>query len=266
MPEGDTILRTARTLSRVLGGEVLTAARSSVPEVERARLSGRRVARVEARGKNLLIHFDDGRALYTHMRMTGSWHVYRHGERWQKPERLARVVLETAAFVTVVFSAPVVEILSPRELARHPSLERLGPDVLSPDFDLDEACRRMRNVPGETLAEALLRQSAVAGIGNIYKSETLFVCRADPFAPVSATDDRTLRSLLAKARDLMSRNLGSGPRRTRSDLAGERHWVYGRRGRPCRRCGHAIRMRRQGAGLRSTYWCPDCQAPATTPD
>jgi endonuclease-8 len=245
---------------------VLTAARSSVAAVERARLSGRRVARVEARGKNLLIHFDDGRALYTHMRMTGSWHVYRHGERWQKPERLARVVLETAAFVTVVFSAPVVEMLSGRELARHPALGRLGPDVLSPDFDLEEACRRMRAVPAETLAEALLRQAAVAGIGNIYKSETLFVCRADPFALVGGSDDRLLRRLLASARQLMSRNLESGPRRTRNSLSGERVWVYGRRGRPCRRCGHTIRMRRHGAGLRSTYWCPACQAPATTPD
>jgi endonuclease-8 len=259
MPEGDTIFRAARTLARVLDGETLTRVTSMVAAVERAGLAGHRVDRVEARGKNLLMHFDDSRVLYTHMRMTGSWHVYRHGEPWQKARDAAQVVLETERFVTVAFNAPVVELLSARQLARHPVLGRLGPDVLSKEFDPEEACRRMRAHPDLSLAEALLLQSALAGVGNVYKSEVLFLCRTDPFGRVADADAAGLRRIVDESRRLMARNLVGGARRTRNSLSGERTWVYGRKGRPCRRCGSEIRMRRHGAGLRSTYWCPSCQ-------
>lgn len=261
MPEGDTIFRTARTLTTVLGGEVLTRVASPLVAIEQAGLAGHRVVGVEARGKNLLIHFDDARTLYTHMRMTGSWHVYRHGEQWQKPRSFARVILETERFVTVAFSAPVVEMLSAAELARHPVLGGLGPDILAGTFGLDEARRRIRTLPDLSIAEALLRQAAVAGIGNVYKSEVLFLCRADPFTSVEALDAASLDKLLREARRLMMGNLDGGARRTRNTLADERTWVYGRKGRPCRRCRTGIRMRRHGADLRSTYWCPSCQAP-----
>jgi endonuclease VIII len=260
MPEGDTILRTARTLTKVLAGAALTGASSPLPQIAASSLVGLGVSRVEARGKNLLIHFDDARVLYTHMRMTGSWHVYRTGERWQKPERLARVVLENERFVAVCFSAPVVELLSARQVERHPVLAGLGPDVLSPGFDVDEACRRLRERPELSLGEAVMAQAAVAGIGNIYKSETLFLCRADPFARIADTSDPSLRRLLAKARELMSRNTQGAGRRTRNTLSTERYWVYRRAGRPCRRCAGEIRMRGQGTARRSTYWCPTCQA------
>ena len=262
MPEGDTIHRAARTLERVLTGKTVRKVLSPLASVADAHLSGLSVEAVEARGKNLLIHFDDGRSLYTHMRMTGSWHVYRPGERWQKPQRLARVVLETDDFLAVCFSAPVVEVLTERQSARHRTLSRLGPDLLSAGFDPREALPRLRERADQPIAEALLVQRVVAGIGNVYKSETLFLSGADPFSPVRAFSDQDLLRMLEKARELMSGNLEGFPRRTqRSPLDSPRYWVYGRSGRACRRCTTRIRMRRQGLNGRSTYWCPGCQPP-----
>lgn len=275
MPEGDTIWRAARTLHRALAGQTLLAARSSVAGVREAALVGRTVEAVESRGKNLLVRLDDGGALYTHMRMRGSWHIYRPGERWQRPERQARVVLETAGFVAVCFSAPVVELLSASALRRHPALTRLGPDLLSAGFDPAEARRRLRALGGLSIGEALMAQSALAGIGNVYKSETLFLCGADPFRRLHELSDAELDRIVQKARALMSANLSGRPRSTRGGGKGSertswetsaRTWVYRRRGRPCLRCGTPIRMRRQGADARSTYWCPGCQPAGSEPD
>jgi endonuclease-8 len=278
MPEGDTILRAARTLARALEGRTLTGFRSSLPRVEAAgaRLAGRRIERVEARGKNLLIFFEgvfvDGGsseekvALETHMGMTGSWHIYRPGERWRKPAHLARAVLETDAYVAVCFQAPVVEVLTERELPRHRTLSTLGPDVLAPDFDAAEAVRRLRALGDTPIGEALLAQSAVAGIGNIYKSEALFATRTNPFAPVSSLRVEALERLLATARKQMSANLGPGVRRTRTTLGGPRFRIYRRSGHPCPSCGEPIRMRRQGLQGRSTYWCPGCQDAPSDPE
>jgi endonuclease-8 len=265
MPEGDTIHRSARTLERVLSGKTVREVRSPLPAVANAHLSGLSVQAVEARGKNLLIHFDDGRSLYTHMRMAGSWHVYRPGEPWQLPQRRARVVLETDDFLAVCFSAPVVEVLSERQAARHGTLSRLGPDVLSSGFDPREALSRLREDPDRPIGEALLVQSVVAGIGNIYKSETLFLRRADPFAPVRAYSDEELLRTLERARELMSAGLEGSSRRTQPSVRGSSDWVYGRSGRSCRRCATRIRMRRQGLAGRSTYWCPHCQPPRQVP-
>jgi len=260
MPEGDTIFRAARTLSRVLEGKALRTIESPLAAIAGAGLEGRRVDKVEARGKNLLVVFDDGRVLHTHMRMTGSWHVYRPGERWQRPRRQARVVLATDEFVTVCFDAPVVRLLTPAELSRDALLAGLGPDILAPGFEPVEARLRLRALGDLPIGEAVMRQSAVAGIGNVYKSETLFLCGVDPFAPVGALSDRVLGLLLEKARTLMQANLRGGTRGTRPSLTRERTWVYGRSGRPCRRCGTPVRMRRQGPDARSTYWCGSCQA------
>ncbi len=262
MPEGDTILRAARTLARVLEGRRIEKFRSPLPQLSHADLAGHTVVGVEPRGKHLLFLFDDGRALHSHMRMTGSWHVYRPGEAWQKPERLARVVLETESFVTVCFNAPVVELLSPSDLAHHPSLSRLGPDVLAPLFDAKGARERLKAMPAAAIGEALLAQGAIAGIGNIYKSESLFVSRLSPFSLVGSLPDERLDGVIGAARRLMSANLGSSARTTttgRAGPAGPRYWVYDRSGRPCLVCGARVRMRRQGDGGRSTYWCPRCQ-------
>jgi endonuclease VIII len=260
MPEGDTIFRAARTLAKVLNGRILRSVESPLEAIASAGLAGRRVERVEARGKNLLVAFDDGRVLHTHMRMTGSWHVYRHGERWQRPRRQARVVLATEDFVTVCFDAPVVRLLTAAELSRDALLSGLGPDILAPDFDRVGARARLKGLGGVAVGEAVMRQSAVAGIGNVYKSEALFLCGVDPFVPVGQFSDRTLDLLLEKARTLMRGNLRGGARETRPSLTRERTWVYGRGGRPCRRCGTSIQMRRQGPDARSTYWCVACQA------
>jgi endonuclease-8 len=260
MPEGDTIHRAARTLDRVLRGKVVSAVESPLPAIAGADLEGQSVSKVEARGKNLLVVFEDGRVLHTHMRMTGSWHVYRPGERWQRPRRQARVVLTTADFVAVCFDAPVVRLLRSGSLARDKALSSLGPDLLADEFDLLEARRRLHSLGTVPIGEALLRQSAVAGIGNVYKSETLFLCGQSPFTPAGDLSDGAIDRLLETARRMMAATLRRGVRATRPTLTRERTWVYGRSGRPCRRCGTEIRMRRQGMEGRSTYWCPSCQA------
>lgn len=265
MPEGDTILRAARALGASLRGRRVLSLESPMPRLAEAGLAGRRVETVEARGKNLLVHFDDGRALRTHMRMTGSWHLYRPNEKWKKPARLARVVLVTEDAVAVCFNAPVVELLTARQLARHESLRRLGPDVLGEPFDLSEAVRRIAALGVRPIGEALLLQSALAGIGNIYKSEALFLCGLDPFAPVPAFPEKDLARVVAKARELMSANLDGMPRKTRRTLDGASYWVYARSGKGCFRCGARIRMRRQGDAGRSTYWCPGCQPALPSP-
>ncbi|MEO8430215.1 MAG: DNA-formamidopyrimidine glycosylase family protein [Acidobacteriota bacterium] len=257
MPEGDTIFRAARTLARALDGKTVLRFRADFPA---AGIPGRTVSRVEARGKHLLMHFDDGRALHSHMGMTGSWHIYRPGERWRKSERSARAVLETEDFVAVCFSAPLVELLSRDALARHPSLSRLGPDLLRPEFEVGAAASRLRERGDAAIGEALLHQGSVAGIGNIFKSEALFVCRLNPFVPVGKMAPEDVDRVVAEARRLMSASVEGQSRRTRESPAGPRYWVYRRSGQPCLACGAAIRMRRQGDAGRSTYWCPRCQA------
>jgi endonuclease-8 len=278
MPEGDTIFRAARTLHRALAGKPVTRFESAYAHVTAVAVDhpvvGRTVERVEAAGKHLLVRFSGGLALRTHMRMNGSWHIYRPGERWQRPRRAMRVLLETADFVAVAFDVPVAELQTEEALARDEALTRLGPDLLGPDFDEEEALRRLRARPERAIGEALLDQSAVAGAGNVYKSETLFLCAVSPFAPVSALDDEALRRLLAMVRRLMTLNVresepGAQPgaivtyrglRRTthRADPA-EGLWVYSRGGRPCRRCGTRIVLDRQGVHARVTYFCPRCQ-------
>jgi endonuclease-8 len=271
MPEGDTIHRTAVVLRRALVGGTVTRARAQprpglvrVPRLEP--LVGARVTAVEARGKHLLIGFSSGAWLRTHMRMRGSWHRYAAGEAWRLPSSRASCVLETDAAVAVCFDAPEVELLANAEVGRHRALTSLGPDLLSASFDAGEAVRRLRERSGVPLGEALLDQRALAGIGNVYKSEICFIERADPWAPVSVLSDDALASLAATARRLLLANVGGG-RRVTTGVArpGASLWVYGRAGRPCRRCGTRIESRRQGTQGRVTYWCPHCQQQAVTP-
>ena len=265
MPEGDTIFRTAQVLRAALLGRRLTAARAqpqpglrSVPDL--SRLTGAAVATVEARGKHLLIGFDSGLTLRTHLRMKGSWHRYRPGEPWRRSARSATVVLETAESVAVAFDTPVAELLTDAELRRSRALTTLGPDLLSRSFEADEALRRLRERDGEALGNALLDQRAVAGIGNVYKSEVAFLEGLDPWAPVAAFDDGDLLNALRTARRLLQANTRGGARvTTGSPVQGQGLWVYGRVGRPCRRCGTPVKAGRQGELARLTYWCPRCQ-------
>jgi endonuclease-8 len=268
MPEGDTIFRTAEVLRAALVGRRITHARAQprpglrrVPDL--SRLIGAVVDTVDARGKHLLIGFDNGLTLRSHLRMSGSWHRYRPGEPWRRPAREASAFLETAESVAVAFNTPVVELLTDADLRRSRPLSALGPDLLGAEFDIGEALRRLRERDGEQLGNALLDQRAVAGIGNVYKSEVAFLERLDPWAPVAAFDDDELMAALRTARRLMQANVRGGARvTTGSGMRGAGLWVYGRAGRPCRRCGTLIQQRRQGELARQTFWCPRCQ-PAT---
>jgi endonuclease-8 len=257
MPEGDTLFRTAAGLRPYLvGRDVLTARAQGpgpVPQVQR--IIGKRVDAVEAQGKNLLIRFDGGLELRTHLRMHGSWHRYRPGERWRRPPGRARLVLEVDGAVAVCFDAPVVELFETRAEAVHPSLSRLGPDLLNPDFDAAEAFRRLRAPERRTMtiSAALLDQRAMAGLGNIWRNETLFAEKVDPLAIVGDLDDATLERLIATGRRLLTQSAGLAPGRAKTS-------VYRRTGRPCPRCGTAIRSAPlRGEVPRTTYWCPTCQ-------
>lgn len=263
MPEGDTLWRTARTLHAALAGRAVTAFDAMLVAVaaaaRRQRLVGRRVSYVESRGKHLLVHFDGGCALHTHLGMRGSWHTYRVESAWRKPGRRPRVVLEVGDVVAVCFSPAVVEVLSAPELRHHPALNRLGPDALSERFDPAVARARLQERGEVEIGVALLDQAALAGVGNVYKSEILFLCRVNPFALVSSLGDATLESVAQTASDQLRRNLSTGARRTTTVLTPGNLWVYNRARQPCRRCGSSIRRAQQGEQRRSTYWCPRCQ-------
>jgi endonuclease-8 len=274
MPEGDTIYRSARTLDRALGRRLVTRFESVLPALTRidqdAPIAGRTVERCWSQGKHLLISFSGGLVLRTHMRMHGSWHVYRPGERWRRPRFHMRIVIETDAFVAVAFNVPVAELHTARELAREPILRELGPDLLAPELDVEAVVARLRERASVAMGDALLDQRALAGIGNVYKSEVCFVCRVNPFAPVDRLSDDDLRALVQTARRLLQANVAPGTgagittyhplRRTTGRADGEEHlWVYGRTGRPCRRCRTPIQRKKQGVDARSTYWCPTCQ-------
>ena len=256
VPEGDTIHRAANRLRPALAGHTLV--RFEAPRLSGDRPAvGERIEGVEARGKHLLVHFGGGLTLRTHMKMTGSWHLYETGERWRKPAHLVRALLEAdSGWVAVCFQAPVVETF--RRAAGEPAaLAGLGPDLTATDPDIEAVLARVSSIagPGTEVADALLDQRIAAGIGNVYKSEVLFLHGLDPFTPLAEVGADHLRRILVTAHELLRANLDTGRRVTyRGGVA-----VYGRRGQPCLRCGTPVRMRRQGPMARSTYWCPTCQ-------
>lgn len=265
MPEGDTLHRIAAGLRPWLTGREVRAFSTSVSgAAARARdLEGETIDAVEALGKHLLVRFSDGRTLRTHLGMPGSWHLYRPGEAWQKPRHRARVVIETDEAVAVCFDAPEVEILTGGAAELGGRAAKLGPDLVAPDVDLEEVVARWRSRPELPVGVTLLRQRLAAGIGNVYKSEVLFLCGVDPFTRIGRLPADVLLELATVAHREMRRNLASGPRRTRAG-PGSPVWVYGRSGRPCFRCRTPVEMRRQGEEGRSTYYCPRCQAPGAT--
>jgi endonuclease VIII len=272
LPEGDTIYRTADVLREALVGGRVTAARAQarpglrrVPDL--SRLIGSEVTSVEPRGKHLLIGFSNGLTLRSHLRMTGSWHRYRPGEPWRHPSNRASAILETDRSVAVAFDTPVVELMTDADRRRSRPLTQLGPDLLGEEFDMVEAVRRLRERDADQLGNALLDQRAVAGIGNVMKSEVAFIERLDPWAVLGTLTDDDLRGALRTARRLLQANVHGGARVTTGARGrGRELWVYGRAGRPCRRCGERIRTRRQGELARSTYWCPRCQPASSSTD
>jgi endonuclease-8 len=272
VPEGDAIFRTARTLHRALAGREVVRFESVFPALSRVHddtpLTGRTIESVVAAGKHVLMRFSGGLVLRTHMRMNGSWHIYRPGEAWQRSRGDMRIIIATAAFEAVGFSVPVAEFVRESAMERHQDLRRLGPDLLAATFDADEALGRFRAHGALEIADALLNQRLAAGIGNVYKSEVLFLCRVNPFALVHQVDDATLVRLLSTARKHLLANVADpnggittyrGYRRNPGGAASERRYVYGRAGLPCRNCGTLILMRAQGPHARLTYWCPACQ-------
>lgn len=269
MPEGDTIFRTARTLRQALAGATVTAVTTTVGQVRalgEQRLVGQTVRAVEPRGKHLLIWFQPSDlALHSHMRMAGSWHLYRHGQRWRRPPHLLRFRLETADWLALCFSAPVIELLSADQVAHHPSLATLGPDALGADPDLGEARRRLDALPAVTIGEALLDQRVLAGVGNVYKNEVLFIHGVDPWTRVVDLDGATRDALLGTAVALLRTNVRPGrARRVTTGLRGARGdelHVHGRARRRCPRCERPIAVARQGDQGRLTYWCRSCQGP-----
>ena len=277
MPEGDTIFRAARTLHRALAGKPVVRFESVFPHLTRVHddtpLIGRTVDDVRAAGKHVLMQFSGDLLLRTHMRMNGSWHIYRPGEQWQRPRRSMRILVGTADFEAVGFDIPVAEMIRGKDLRRHDELRKLGPDLLGETFDAEEATRRIRARGASEIADVLLNQRVLAGIGNVYKSEVLFACGVSPFARVDSVSDDRIACMVETARRFLRANVTdnlaamttyTGFRRTtrRADPK-ERLWVYGRAGDPCRKCGHPIRMRAQGRDARLTYWCERCQPPTS---
>ncbi|HEY2813602.1 MAG TPA: DNA-formamidopyrimidine glycosylase family protein [Acidimicrobiales bacterium] len=271
MPEGDTLHRTANRLRPALAGQPLV--RLTLHHATgggRRPETGERIETVEAVGKHLLIRFEHGATLRTHLRMTGSWHLYRSDERWRKGREFARAIVEVDGWTAVCFAAPVVELTDPATAAS--KVAHLGPDLTRTDVtdaDIDRAVDRMASLvrSGDEIAVVLLDQRVASGIGNVFKSEVLFACGVDPFAPVGRIDVETRRRLVATASRMLRRNtIEAGPRTTVLDGASgaRRLAVYGRSRRPCHRCGTPIKARRQGEHARTTYWCPSCQPRSTT--
>jgi endonuclease-8 len=290
MPEGDTIFRTARTLSRALAGKPVTRFHSEYAQLASANdqqpFAGQIITRIEARGKYLLIHFADAKAgsnngakesdpservLATHMLMSGSWHIYRPGEPWQDSRANMRILIETADFVAVGFRIPVARLHTPQTLARDKKIPNTERDVLSEDFDAKAAAEHLRKHGREELGNALVRQDVLAGVGNVFKSEICFLVGLSPFRKVETVTDAQIKKLVATAQKLLAANVledsgdlvvtfsGKQRRTTHHAAPGESLWVYGRKGEPCRRCGTPIQRALQQPNARSTYWCPVCQ-------
>lgn len=271
MPEGDTLFIAAKKLGAILTGRVITRFASPLPELKEQGVEGQTVTDVRAHGKHVIIELSDGRALLSFLRMQGKWSAFEKSR--MRPRLLAKTAREPAwddeETTLIIETETTVAVLTRAALAKLGPLSKiearlsgLGPDLLSPDYDQAEVLVRLHDTPDLTIAEALLRQSIVAGIGNVYKSEVLFLEKVSPFARVASLDDPTLERILKRARDLMRRNL-KGPRRTTfGTFAGQSFFVYERSGQHCLKCDAKIGMRRQGTLQRSTYFCPECQSVA----
>jgi endonuclease VIII len=264
VPEGDTVWLAAQRMNTALAGATLRRGELRVPQLAGVDLAGATVREVVPRGKHMLIRFDDGRTLRTHYRMDGSWHIYRPGTKWKGgPAFAVRAILASDAWECVGYrlhDMALVRTEHEDQLVGH-----LGPDVLGPDWDMTEALRRLRSHPDEQIGVAILDQRNLAGIGNLYKVESLFLRGVHPWARVADVAD--LEGVVDRAHTLMRANLNHPQQITTGDARkGREHWVFGRQGKPCRRCATTILLGDQGPDLqeRVTWWCPRCQA-ATSP-
>lgn len=259
MPEGDTVWLTCRTLHRALAGKPLSRCEFRVPSLATVDFTGEVVTQVRPRGKHLLTRFDNGYTLHSHLQLDGAWRVFADGARWTGgPAHEIRALLGVTGATAVGYRLPVLElILTERE---QEVVGHLGPDLLGTDWDLDEAVRRTSARPERSIGEALLDQRNLAGIGTVYRAEILFLQGIHPRTPVDRVPD--LNRLVDRVRTLMINNRGGFDQNTTGDRRpGRGHWVYGRGGRPCRRCGTAIAVEQFGPDgqERLSYWCPRCQ-------
>jgi len=278
MPEGDTIYRAARALQRAIGGKVVTGFETGLAKLARvdddSPLMGRVVEKVESRGKWLLIYFSGDLILVTHMLMSGSWHLYRPGEKWRMGSSRMRVVIKTADWEAVAFNVPIAEFYTAWSLERSSQVPKLGPDILSDEFTVEGGVARLvdygRENPDAEIGVVLLNQRVMAGLGNVYKSEVAFAAGVNPFRAMRTITEREMERVVDFAWRYMKSNVAegtgagivttSGDRRTTHAMdREERLWVYRRQGQECRRCGATVMMRKQGVQVRSTYWCPECQ-------
>ncbi|MFF3120793.1 DNA-formamidopyrimidine glycosylase family protein [Streptomyces sp. NPDC057908] len=266
MPEGDTVLQTAKRRHTALAGQVLTHSDLRVPRFATADLTGRTVLDVTSRGKHLLTRIEGGLTLHSHLRMDGVWRIYAPGERWRGgPAHQIRAILANAEHTAVGYRLPVLELLLTQD--EENVVGHLGPDLLGPDWNAETALHNLLSDPARPLGEALLDQRNLAGIGNIYKAELCFLARATPWLPIGDLAAPTAARLVTTAKQLLEANRDRPMRTTtgaasRGYGANERLWVYGRTNRPCLRCGTPIRTADQDA--RPTYWCPRCQSGPTS--
>ncbi len=270
MPEGDTIHHAARRISAALVGSDITAVETRHPRFGRdrwpERLEGRGVRAVDAHGKHLFIRFEGGLTLHSHLRMTGKWGVYRHGERWRRAARRAWLVIRTSEHEVVQFDGPVLELMTDSRTRFDRRIAGLGPDVLADEFDEQRFLRRLReDDQSRGIGDAVLDQRNLAGIGNAWKAEGCFLAGIDPWRPLSEVSHAEALAIVGEVRPLMRISAERGGRIVsfRPDRPHPRGdsstWVFERTGLPCRRCGTAIRARGQGDDNRTTYWCPTCQ-------
>jgi endonuclease-8 len=259
VPEGDTVWLSAQRMHGALAGRALTRSDFRVPQLATVDLAGRTVLEVVPRGKHMLTRLEGGTTLHTHFRMDGTWHLYRPGDRWTGgADWQVRVVLANAEWEAVGYRLPVVELLPTAEEDR--AVGHLGPDLLDDGFDAAEAVRRLAADPAREVGMALLDQRLLAGLGNLYRCEVLFLRGLTPWLPVGEVPD--LPALVATSRRLIRANRGHWEQTTTGSLRrGEDHWVFERTGKPCRRCGTRVVSAEQGEApyARLTYWCPHCQ-------
>ncbi len=259
MPEGDTIFLTAKRLHTAAAGRRIERFRALDPRLDRTDVEGAVIDGVEARAKHLLMHLSDGTTLHTHMQMKGKWRIAQRRASPQSTSDAARIVIDTEAVSLICSLVQSARWIDMSRLPVDDWLHRIGPDILSPQFDVVGGARRLLQHAELSIAEALLDQGAVSGIGNVYKCETLFLCETDPRRPATGTSEQRRVELLQTCRKWMLRNLERGPRRTRFGPGGPVHWVYERAGQRCLKCDTLVEVFRQGVQLRPTYYCPDCQ-------
>jgi endonuclease-8 len=257
MPEGDTIRYAARRVGGALVGRAIRAIETPHPRhgLDRwpERLAGRAVRSVDAHGKHLFLRFEGDLTLHSHLRMTGKWDVYAHGAHWRRSPRRAWLVMRTDEHTVVQFDGPVLELITESRSRFDRRLTSLGPDVLADELDEGAFLRRLReDDPTRGIGDALLDQRNLAGVGNIWKSESCFAAGVDPWRPVATVTDEEALAIVRAARPAMLASAEHGGARLEP-------LVYDRAGRPCPRCGTIVRGRGQGEDNRTTYWCPECQ-------